>query len=126
MFSIKFAKKEDFKEIEKIAKSCGAIEQLNFMQDIFMVLKDEIIFGFISMKIERDTATITNMAILPEYRYQGYENLLVRVILNEAIEMGLNKAHVNLPVYNEFFAQLGFKKHETGLSVNLNEFFGQK
>lgn len=126
MFSIKFAKKEDFGDIEKIAKLCNAFKQLNFMQDIFMVLKDKITIGFISMKIEENTAIITNIAILPDYRNQGYENLLVRVILNEAVEMGLNKAYVNLPIYNEFFASLGFERQKTGLSVNLNEFFGQK
>lgn len=126
MFSLKFAKEEDFNDIMEIAQSCNIVEQPNFTQEIFMIVKDEISFGFISMKIENNIAVITNIVILPEYKNLGYENLMIRVILNEAIEMGLNEAYVNLPSYNDFFNYLGFKKQKIGLSVNLNEFFRQK
>ncbi|ADD02395.1 conserved hypothetical protein [Thermoanaerobacter italicus Ab9] len=123
MFSIKFAKAEDFETIKKIANECGIKGPLNFLEEIFMVAREDKPFGFISMKVEINNAIITNLAILPSYRDKGVENLMVRVVLNHALDMGLENACVNIPFYKDFFCKLGFMEKGDFQMVKLKEFF---
>ncbi|EIW01208.1 GNAT family N-acetyltransferase [Thermoanaerobacter siderophilus] len=103
MFSVNFAKAEDFEIIKKIANECNLKGTLNFLEEIFMIAREDKPFGFISMKVENNNAIITNLAILPSYRDKGFENLMVRVVLNHALDMGLENACVNIPFYKDFF-----------------------
>ncbi|AIS52426.1 hypothetical protein TKV_c12550 [Thermoanaerobacter kivui] len=88
-----------------------------------MIAREDKPFGFISMKVENNNAIITNLAILPQYQNKGFENLMVRVMLNHAIDMGLENAYVNLPFYKDFFYELGFREKGDFLAVKLKEFF---
>ncbi|MDP9749721.1 MULTISPECIES: GNAT family N-acetyltransferase [Thermoanaerobacter] len=123
MFSIKFAKAEDFETIKKIANECGIKGPLNFLEEIFMVAREDKPFAFISMKVENNNAIISNLAILPSYRDKGFENLMVRAVLNHALDMGLENACVNMPFYKDFFCKLGFMEKGDFQMVKLKEFF---
>jgi N-acetylglutamate synthase-like GNAT family acetyltransferase len=123
MFSVKFAKAEDFETIKKIANKCNLNKTLDFLEEIFMIAREDRPFGFISMKVENNNAIITNLAILPSHRDKGFENLMVRVVLNHALDMGLENACVNIPFYRDFFCKLGFKEKGDFQIVKLKEFF---
>lgn len=125
MFSVNFAKAEDFEIIKKIANECNLKGTLNFFEEIFMIAREDKPFGFISMKVDINNAIITNLAILPSYRDRGVENLMVRVVLNHALDMGLENACVNIPFYKDFFCKLGFKEKGDFQIVKLREFFGE-
>lgn len=125
MFSLNFAKTEDFEAIKKIAADCNLKKNLDFLNEIFMIAREDIPFGFISIKVENNNAIITNLAILPSYRDKGFENLMVRVALNHALDMGLEKACVNIPFYKDFFCKLGFEVKSDFQIINLKEFFGE-
>ncbi|KHO62444.1 acetyltransferase [Thermoanaerobacter sp. YS13] len=123
MFSVKFAKAEDFETIKRIANKCNLNKTLDFLEEIFMIAREDRPFGFISMKVENNNAIITNLAILPSHRDKGFENLMVRVVLNHALDMGLENACVNIPFYRDFFCKLGFKEKGDFQIVKLKEFF---
>ncbi|MGB9779401.1 GNAT family N-acetyltransferase [Caldanaerobacter sp.] len=123
MFRIRFAKREDFPEIERIAKKCGISSKLNFLDEIFMIAEDTLPFGFISMKVEDTTAYITNFVLLPTHKDENMENLMIRVMLNHALDMGLEKAAVGLKEWEEFFLKIGFGREGDLQVVNLKKFF---
>jgi N-acetylglutamate synthase-like GNAT family acetyltransferase len=123
MFRIRFAKREDFPEIERLAKKCGITSELNFLTEIFMIAEDTLPFGFVSIKIEDRTAYITNFALLPTHKDENMENLMIRVILNHALDMGLEKAAVSLKEWEDFFLKIGFAKEGNLQVVNLKKFF---
>ncbi|HHW56649.1 MAG TPA: GNAT family N-acetyltransferase [Clostridia bacterium] len=125
MFSVKFAKAEDFEVIEKIANESNLKKNLNFVEEIFMIAREDKPFGFISMKVENNNAVITNLAILSSYKEKGFENLMVRVMLNHALDMGLKNAFVNIPSYKDFFCKLGFEEKGDFQTIELKQFFGE-
>jgi len=127
MFSIRFAQKEDLPKIKYIAKTCNISDFTNYNKEIYMISSiDENVFGFISLKLENGQAIITKLVILPEYKDKGFENTMVRVILNHALDMGFNKAFVDLPQYEKFFSNIGFRKIDKGQEVSLKDFFLEK
>ncbi|AAM24555.1 MAG: hypothetical protein XD49_0321 [Caldanaerobacter subterraneus] len=123
MFHLRFAKREDFPKIEKLAKECGVTSDLDFLSEIFMIAEDSIPFGFISMSIKDDTVYITNFVLLPSHRDKNLENLIIRVILNHALDMGLERAATDLKAWEDFFCEIGFVREGNFQVVNLKNFF---
>lgn len=123
MFTIKFATKNDFKYIENIKEKCNLHYKDNYKSNIFMIAKDEIPFGYISMSIKDDIANIESILILPEYRNHGYGNMMVRLILTSAYERGVKSAYVNIPSLKNYFKFIGFNLINNDISIDLKKLF---
>ncbi|AEF17258.1 GCN5-related N-acetyltransferase [Thermoanaerobacterium xylanolyticum LX-11] len=121
MFKIKFASEEDLKYIKKIADYFKLSLLVDLNKCINMIATDEKPFGFITIKVDDDTAYIIGHAVLPEYQMKGYGTMLLKVALNNVYDFGIKKACVKNSISDDFYIGNHFKKSDNGLYVDIEE-----
>lgn len=76
---------EDIHAVAEIETKCFSLpwseksfeDSINREDTIFLVCEDEVITGYIGMYLSFDEASITNVAVSPEFRKKGYGEQLV-------------------------------------------------
>lgn len=123
MFKIKFASEEDLKYIKEIADYFKLPLLVDLSKCINMIATDEKPFGFITIKVDDDTAYIIGHAVLPEYQMKGYGTMLLKVALNNVYDFGIKKACIKNSIRDDFYIGNHFKKSDNGLYVDIEELF---
>lgn len=113
---------EDIQAVAEIEKQCFSLawSEKSFRDSIvrddtiFLVCEDKDITGYIGMYLCFDEASITNVAVSPEYRKKGYGELLVMAAKEAAKATGAGAILLEVRVSNEpaisLYKKLGFEE----------------
>ena len=118
---------DDIQATAEIEKKCFSLawseksfeDSITRDDTIFLVCEDEVIVGYIGMYICFDEASITNVAVSPEYRKKGYGEMLVMTAKEAAKVSGAESILLEVRVSNEpaislykkqGFEELGIRK----------------
>lgn len=113
---------EDIPAAVQIEKSCFSLpwsadsfcDSIRRTDTIFLVCeKDGKIAGYIGMYVSFDEGSITNVAVMPEYRKQGIGEALVSYAQKAGKEAGVNTIFLEVRVSNEpaiaLYRKMGFE-----------------
>ena len=118
---------DDIHAVAEIEKKCFSLpwseksfeDSITRDDTIFLVCEDETITGYIGMYICFDEASITNVAVSPEFRKKGYGEMLVMAAKETAKAAGAESILLEVRVSNEpaislykkqGFEELGIRK----------------
>lgn len=114
---------EHIKAIHIIEESCFAspwsentIEALikSDNAQCFGCVEDEILVGYIALEWVMDEGSLTNLAVLPEYRCRGIAQKLTNSLLEEAVKRKLQFVTLEVRVTNtpasELYKKSGFEE----------------
>jgi ribosomal protein S18 acetylase RimI-like enzyme len=83
------------------------------------------ILGAGAVRIDGTKGEITFIEILPEGSNQGFEDALVRALINYSDRRGVTTLFISSDknIQKEFLKRIGFTQEDNGLSLDVEEFF---
>lgn len=114
---------EDIPAVVEIEKACFSLpwseksfeDSLSREDTVFLVcLEDECVTGYMGLYLSFDEASVTNVAVSPEFRKKGYGEALVTAAKDSAKEAGaesifLEVRQSNVPALS-LYKKLGFEE----------------
>lgn len=125
MFRIKFASKDDIKITKEIAEYYKIPFLCEINRCICMTATDEKPFGYICVEVNDNIAKIVGHAVLPNYRNKGYGTMLLKVILSNLYDFGIEKATIGFSDFDKFYIKNGFEKTNNGLTIDIDKLFNK-
>ena len=113
---------EDIQAVVEIEKKCFSLpwseksfeDSISREDTIFLVCEEGSITGYIGMYISFDEASITNVAVSPEFRKRGYGEQLVAEAKLTAKEANAESIFLEVRVSNEpaisLYKKMGFEE----------------
>ena len=113
---------EDIQAVAEIEKKCFSLpwseksfeDSISREDTIFLVCEEGSITGYIGMYISFDEASITNVAVSPEFRKKGYGEQLVAEAKLAAKESNAESIFLEVRVSNEpaisLYKKMGFEE----------------
>ena len=102
----------------------GFLSGLKRKDNVFLVLEDEGIQGYLDMYCCMGEGEITNVAVAPGMRKKGYGSLLMKAALEKAQELSLESIVLEVRVSNvnaiALYEKFGFRK--LGIRKDFYEF----
>ena len=114
--------KEDISAVVEIEKQCFSLpwseksfeDSLSREDTIFLVCEDEVITGYMGLYLSYDEASVTNVAVSPEFRKKGYGEALVAESKKQAKEAKAETIFLEVRVSNapaiSLYKKLGFEE----------------
>ena len=128
---IRNMKSEDIQAVVEIEKNCFSLpwseksfeDSITRDDTIFLVCEDDVITGYIGLYLSFDEASITNVAVSPDFRKKGYGECLVTAAKEAAKESGAESIFLEVRVSNapaiSLYKKMGFE--ELGIRKNFYE-----
>lgn len=113
---------EDVQAVVEIEKKCFSLpwseksfeDSITREDTIFLVCEEDVITGYIGMYVSFDEASVTNVAVSPEFRKRGYGEQLVTAAKKEAKEAKADAIFLEVRVSNEpaisLYKKMGFEE----------------
>ena len=122
MINLRRAEAHDAEAIFEIEKACFSVpwsmeaietELAETDQRMYMVIEvDDKVIGYAGAWLVLDEGQITNIAIAPEYRRDGYGAMMTRKLIRELFKKGMNEIFLEVRISNvaalTMYRRLGF------------------
>lgn len=122
MINLRRAEAHDAEAIFEIEKACFSVpwsmeaietELAESDQRMYMVIEvDDKVIGYAGAWLVLDEGQITNIAIAPEYRRDGYGAMMTRKLIRELFKKGMNEIFLEVRISNvaalTMYRRLGF------------------
>ena len=119
---IRKMKLDDIQDVVEIEKKCFSLpwseksfeDSLTREDTIFLVCEDDVVTGYIGLYLSFDEASVTNVAVSPEFRKRGYGERLVMAAKETAKDANAESVLLevrasNLPAIS-LYKKLGFEE----------------
>ena len=113
---------EDIPAVVEIEKACFSLpwreksceDSLSREDTVFLVCSDEGVTGYMGLYLSFDEASVTNVAVSPEFRKKGYGEALVTAAKEFAKEAGVESIFLEVRQSNapalSLYKKLGFEE----------------
>ena len=113
---------EDIPAVVEIEKACFSLpwseksfeDSLSREDTVFLVCSEECVTGYMGLYLSFDEASVTNVAVSPEFRKKGYGEALVTAAKEFAKEAGVESIFLEVRQSNapalSLYKKLGFEE----------------
>ena len=113
---------EDIPTVVEIEKACFSLpwseksfeDSLSREDTVFLVCSEECVTGYMGLYLSFDEASVTNVAVSPEFRKKGYGEALVTAAKEFAKEAGVESIFLEVRQSNapalSLYKKLGFEE----------------
>lgn len=124
MIIMRKAKPSDMKQVSDILCATNLEGAAEASCHIMVSENEGALMGVGGIKINGDNARLKFIAFLPEFENQGFEDALVRSLINYSDRRGVENLYADDSYDLAILSEVGFKKCGNGMVLNIAEFFG--